>query len=314
MALPVAYSLDEVRERLAPRASVVTLGVFDGVHRGHRRIIEEVIERKSRDRLEGAYLITFDPHPVLVTRSRKTPPILSTIEERLELFSRFPLDGVFVVTFDEDTARIHYREFIERYLLGAMDVRHLVLGYDHHFGYKREGSPERVREEGARKGFGVSVVPPVEFESSVVSSTHIRAALLEGDLDRANRLLGHPYLVSGEVVAGQGRGREFGFPTANVEVSHALKLWPPQGVYAVRIRLRGSWLPGMMNVGTAPTVKGTRKEIEVHIFDFDGDIYGERVLVSCEAYLRGERRFSSVEALISQLHEDQKAARGRLLG
>ena len=116
MSLPVAYSLDEVRERLAPRASVVTLGVFDGVHRGHSRIIEEVIERKSRDQLEGAYIITFDPHPVLVTRSRETPPILSTIEERLELFSRFPLDGVFVVKFDQDTARIHYREFIERYL------------------------------------------------------------------------------------------------------------------------------------------------------------------------------------------------------
>ena len=165
MSLPVAYSLDEVAQRLAPHASVVTVGVFDGVHRGHSRIIEEVIERKSRDQLKGAYLITFDPHPVLVTRSRKTPEILSTIEERLELFSRFPLDGVFVVRFDQDTARIHYREFIERYLLGAMDTRHLVLGYDHHFGYKREGSPERVREEGTQRGFGVSVVPPVEFES-----------------------------------------------------------------------------------------------------------------------------------------------------
>jgi riboflavin kinase/FMN adenylyltransferase len=314
MSLPVAYSLDEVAERLAPRASVVTLGVFDGVHRGHSRIIEEVIERKASDQLEGAYLITFDPHPVLVTRSRKTPPILSTIEERLELFSRFPLDGVFVVTFDEVTARLRYREFIERYLVGAMDVRHLVLGYDHYFGYKREGSPERVREEGARRGFGVSVVPPVEFESSVVSSTFIRAALQAGDIDEANGLLGHPYLVSGEVVVGQGRGRGFGFPTANVEVSHALKLWPPQGVYAVNIQLSGEWLPGMMNVGTAPTVRGAAPGIEVHIFDFDRDIYGERVLVSCEAYLRGERRFPSEEALILQLKEDQKAARGLLSG
>jgi riboflavin kinase/FMN adenylyltransferase len=245
-----------VKEWLSPRDSVVTLGVFDGVHRGHARIIEEVLDRKAKDGLQGAYLITFNPHPVIVTRSRHAPAILSTIDERLELFSRFPLDGVFVVAFTQDTALIDYREFIDRYLLKAMDMRHLVLGYDHHFGHKRAGSPERVAEVGAEKGFGVTVVPPVEFESSVVSSTNRRGALLRGGLAEANRLLGHPYRVSGQVVEGQGRGREFGFPTANIDVDHPRKLWPPTGVYAVCVDMEGERRTGMMNVGTAPTVKG----------------------------------------------------------
>jgi len=312
MPLRVAYSLDEVAERLAPRSSVVTLGVFDGVHRGHRRIIEEVIARKERDALGGAYLITFDPHPVIVTQSRKTPPILSTIEERIELFARFPLDGVFVVHFDEETARIDYRDFIERYLIGAMDLRHLVLGYDHYFGHRREGSPERVRAEGQERGFGVTVVSPVEFESSVVSSTAVRAALQSGDVDEANRLLGHPYLVSGKVVAGRGRGRGLGFPTANLEVAHPLKLWPPGGVYAVRVARGDRRMEGMMNVGTAPTVKGGEPEIEVHIFDFDEDLYGERLFVYCDAYLREERQFPSVDALVAQLEVDRQRARDAL--
>jgi len=314
MSLPVAHTLDEVREILAPRTSVVTLGVFDGVHRGHRRIIDEVIARKERDGLPGAFLITFDPHPVIVTRSRQTPPILSTIEERIELFSEFALDGVFVVAFDEAVARIDYRDFIRRYLIDAMDVRHLVLGYDHHFGHRREGSPERAREEGHRRGFGVTVVPPVAFESSVVSSTAVRDALLAGDLDTANRLLGHPYLVAGRVEHGQGRGREFGFATANVAVDHDLKLWPPRGVYAVRVRRGGVEHEGMMNVGTAPTVKGARPEIEVHLFDLDEDLYGEQLFVLCEAYLRDERRFASVDELIAQLGEDRRAARALLAG
>jgi riboflavin kinase/FMN adenylyltransferase len=247
-----------------------------------------------------------------VTRSRRTPPILSTIEERLELFSAFALDGVFVVAFDDNVANIGYRDFIQRYLIEAMDLRHLVLGYDHHFGHRREGSPERVRAEGEKRGFGVTVVAPVEFESSVVSSTAVRDALVGGDLAAANRLLGHPYLVAGTVEHGQGRGRGFGFPTANVAVSHPLKLWPPRGVYAVRVGRRGALLDGMMNVGSAPTVKGERPRIEVHLFDFDEDLYGEELFVYCESYIRDERRFASIDGLVARLGEDRDAARAIL--
>lgn len=314
MALRTAYALDDVAERLSPRAAAVTLGVFDGVHRGHQRIIEEVTSWRGRDGVETVYLLTFDPHPTVVTHSRRTPPVLTTIEERLELVARFPLDGVFVVPFDETTRHTEYREFIQRYLLEAMDMRRLVIGYDCHFGHKREGSPERVAEEGRRRGFGVTIVPPVELDGDVVSSTVIRETLEAGHVARANHLLGHAYLVSGVVSGGDGRGRELGFPTANLTVEEPLKLWPPRGVYAVRVRLGEATHNGMMNVGTAPTVKTGGPLIEVHLFDFDRAIYGERLYVYCEARLRDERRFRTVADLVDQLHRDREAARAALAG
>jgi riboflavin kinase/FMN adenylyltransferase len=259
------------------------------------------------------FVLTFDPHPVVVTHSRETPPILSSIEERIELFSECDIDGVFVIPFDEQVAAMDYREFIQRFLLDAMDMKELVLGYDCHFGHRREGSPERVAEEGKRRGFGVHVVAPVEYAGVVVSSTTIRNTLLAGDIARANELLGHPYLVSGRVVPGAGRGADLGFPTANLEPDSPLKLWPPRGVYAVRVVWHGQLFGGMMNVGSAPTVKGGAPEIEVHIFDFGNTLYGERLSVHCEAWIREERRFPTVDALIGQLSADRERAR-ELLG
>ena len=308
MPFPVAFSLDEIAQ-LAPKRSAVTLGVFDGVHRGHHRIIEELVTCRADEDIDRVFLMTFDPHPVSVTHSRAMPPVLSTIAERIELFREFDLDGVFVVPFDERTARMDYRDFIQRYFLDAMDMRRLVLGYDCHFGHRRQGSPERVASEGERLGFSVRVVPPVEFDGAVVSSTQIRETLEAGKLDRANDLLGHPYLVRGTVGSGRGKGRNLGFPTANVGVNDPMKLWPPLGVYAVNVIWREQRYGGMMNVGRAPTIKAGETEIEVHIFDFDHTLYGETVSVYCEAWLREERRFPSVDALIAQLTKDRERAR-----
>jgi len=307
MATRVVYDVDELAAN-PPRAAAVTLGVFDGVHRGHSRIIQEVVDCRGREDIEQIWLITFDPHPTVVTHSRETPPILSTIDERIELLDQFPLDGIFVVRFDHETARVHYRDFIKRYLLDALDMRRLVLGYDCHFGYRREGSPEKVAEEGGNLGFEVQVVPPLEVDGDVVSSTHIRNTLLTGDITTANRLLGHPYLFSGMVVQGQGKGSDLGFPTANIAVPDPLKLWPPEGVYAVRLNWHGQLYPGMMNVGRAPTIKGGKPEIEVHLFNFGNTLYGETVSVHCEAWLREEQRFSTLDALIAQLSADRSRA------
>lgn len=306
-SVTVARGLDELG-RISPRSSAVTLGVFDGVHRGHQRIIDEVIALRGKPNIGGIFLITFDPHPVVVTQSRRTPPILTTIDERLELLSRFDLDGVFVLDFDDSTARIHYRDFIDRYLLGAFDMKHLVLGYDCHFGHRREGSPERVQAEGPGLGFDVTVVPAVENSDGVISSTHIRETLIAGDVFEANRLLGHPYLVAGRVVRGQGRGKSLGYPTANLGIDNPHKLWPPRGVYAVTAKLGKSVHRGMMNVGTAPTIKDDAALMEVHLFDFDRDIYGETLYVECVRYLREERAFPSVGALVAQLAKDRDAA------
>ncbi len=312
--LAVARTLAELRAA-APRNSVVTIGVFDGVHLGHRQILAELVARRERGQVDSAWVVTFDPHPLTVTQSREAPPILSTIAERLELIAGTGVDGVFVLHFDEATAHIEYRDFIQRYFLDAMNMRELIMGYDCHFGHKREGSPERVAEEGARRGFGVTVVPPVYVDGAVVSSTTIRQALASAELERANHFLGHAYLVRGTVAHGQGRGRDLGFPTANVAVSDPQKQWPAAGVYAVRVLWRGRGYDGMMNIGRSPTMKRVdHDEMEVHIFDFGHSIYGEEISVYCEAYLRPEQRFPTVTALIEQLNHDRRAARERLAG
>jgi len=312
--LKVARSLEELRA-LSPRSSAVTLGVFDGVHVGHRKVIDELIRSRKQPGIEQCYLVTFDPHPVVVTHSRMTPPTLTTIDERIALLSRCALDGVLVLKFDEHMALLDYRAFLERYLIRPFDMRHLVLGYDCHFGRNREGSPERVRSEAPRFGITVDVVPAVAMGSEVVSSTAIRNALIEGDLRKANEFLGHPYLLSGRVVAGHGRGRGLGFATANLKVPDPFKLWPPRGVYAVRAEARGRLYDGMMNIGRAPTIKSLpeeAREAEVHLFDFDGDIYGENLMVHCCHYLRSERKFASAEELSRQLETDRVEATRRL--
>jgi riboflavin kinase/FMN adenylyltransferase len=305
----VARSLEELRA-CAPSRAAVTIGVFDGVHRGHRAILDALVARRTAGAVDVAWVVTFDPHPLTVTHARETPLILTTIDERLELLARTEVDGVFVLPFNDATRRIEYRDFIQRYFLDAMDMRELVIGYDCHFGHRREGSPERVAVEGRTRGFEVTIVPPVRVDAEVVSSTTIRKTLTSGNLERANHLLGHPYLVRGRVIHGQGRGRDIGFPTANVDVSDPSKLWPPTGVYAVRVGWRGWIHDGMMNIGRAPTIKrGHADEIEVHLFDFDHHIYGEEISVWCEARLRAEQKFPTVTALIEQLNRDRQAAR-----
>jgi riboflavin kinase/FMN adenylyltransferase len=305
--LRVAYSLAEAKA-LAPRASAVTLGVFDGVHRGHRSIIEKLIQVGEHPDIESKFLITFNPHPVVVTRSREAPRILSTIEERLDLLERYPFDGVLVVKFDETMRNTDYRDFIRDYLIEGLDMRSLVLGYDCHFGKDRGGGPESVQAQGRRDGFDVRVVPPLEVDGQVASSTHIRFNIKKGNLILANRLLGHPYSISGEVERGAGKGRSIGFPTANLRIDHPRKLWPQGGAYAVSVKIDGEVHKGMMNVGTAPTLKGGKPTIEVHVFDFDRDIYGETAIAYCHARLRDEITFSSKDALVDQLERDRRTA------
>jgi len=311
MPPPVARSTAEIRG-LSPRNSAVTLGVFDGVHLGHRRIIERLIERRDHGNADACYLITFDPHPLTVTHSKVTPPILTTVDERVRLVSDFDLDGIVVLPFDAEMAALDYRSFIDRYLHDALDMTELVLGYDCHFGRNREGSPDKVAEEGKRRGFGVGIVEEQSAGGEVVSSTRIRNALSEGDLERANRLLGHPYLISGTVVHGHGRGRELGFPTANLAIADAYKLWPPRGVYAVEVEIDGHREAGMMNVGSAPTLKDKdpqSHEIEIHVLDYEGDLYGKPLWVFCHSYMREEKRFPSPDALVEQLQKDRDLAR-----
>jgi riboflavin kinase/FMN adenylyltransferase len=308
MATPiVARSLKDAKA-MAVRNSAVTLGVFDGIHIGHKRIIEELVQLKRTGKVDHCILITFDPHPLVVTHSKMTPPMLTTIVERIDLLKAFDLDGIFVVNFDDELSVMDYRVFVDKYLLQSFDMKHLVLGYDCHFGKNREGSPEQLRLLAPKKDFKISIIPAVVRNEEIISSTKIRNALMEGDLSRANELLGHPYLIGGSVVRGHGMGRQLGFPTANLAISDPYKLWPPQGVYAVRVLHRSEMFNGMMNIGRAPTMKTLNegaREIEVHLFDFEGDLYDAYMLVYCHSYLRRERAFPSPEGLADQLREDQ---------
>lgn len=304
------YSIDDVRS-LAPKRSAVTLGVFDGVHLGHRRTIDTLVEARKRADVDKLFVITFDPHPLVVTHAKMTPPMLTTIDERVYLLSRFDVDGIVVLQFDAQLAAVDYRTFLQKYLIEPFDMRLLVLGYDCHFGKNREGSPERVAKDAKPLGFELEVVPAVRNHEEAVSSTKIRNALTEGDVAQANRLLGHLYLIAGKVIAGASRGAALGFPTANLSIADPYKLWPPRGVYAVEVEWKGRTLGGMMNIGSAPTIKKLDEAmpaVEVHLFDFDRHIYGDTLRVFCHTYLRQERRFPSSDALVEQLKEDRRRA------
>ncbi|MCZ6765958.1 MAG: riboflavin biosynthesis protein RibF [bacterium] len=315
--MPVLRVVRSLSEAVGLRATnaAVTVGVFDGVHSGHRYILDRLVKAKHSGSVESCFLVTFDPHPIVVTHSRETPPMLTTIDERVHLLSEFDLDGILVLTFDKVLAGVHYRDFLVDYLVKPFDMRLLVLGYDNHLGRNREGSPEKVTRLAKEMGLDVDIVEAVKNSDHIVSSAEIRNAIETGNLGEANRFLGHPYLISGSVVEGEGRGRDLGFPTANIGLIDPCKLRPAQGVYAVRVKVRKTMYKGMMNVGRAPTMKSLpegARNIEVHLFDFDGDLYGEKVLVFCHAFLREERKFPSAQDLADQLAKDKVSALERL--
>ena len=291
-----------------PAASVVTIGVFDGVHAGHQAVIAAA---SSEARLAGfpAVLVTFDRHPLSVTRPERAPSLLTTLDEKISLLRALDVDTIYIEPFDRDTAAVGYREYIARRLVGSLRMRHLVVGYDFHLGRGREGQGAALTEEGRRSGFGVTIVPPVVIEGTAVSSTRIRRDVLERRLGRAARFLTRHYFFDADVTRGEGFGRELGFPTANACVAHGEKLVPPGGVYAVLIGSPAGLHGGMMNIGSAPTMRcDGRMTIEVHLFDFEGDLYGSRLRIHCVEHIRDERRFSDPAELQAQLMRDRETA------
>ncbi len=303
----ILSSLEEIAA-VGLKNSAVTIGVFDGVHLGHESIIDKLIKTRNNEHADNAILITFSPHPLAVTHSRIEPPLLSTIDERIELLGKYPLDGIFVIDFNKEVADLSYKQFIDKFLLHAMNMKHLVIGYDFHLGRNREGDPDKLKGHARRHGYKLKVVDPVDVKGVKISSTQIRNLLVEGDFQSALHLLGHPYVMKGGVVTGHGRGRSLGFPTANLAFGSPRKLWPSGGVYAVKASIGDLTLNGMMNIGSSPTMKklpaGTR-EIEIHLFDFNDDIYGKELTVYCFEYIRPEKKFPNPETLKRQLEMDR---------
>jgi riboflavin kinase/FMN adenylyltransferase len=294
------------------KGTVITVGTFDGVHRGHRDVIERVVAR-ARSLKIPSVLVTFDPHPMEIVNPSAAPLLLSTHDEKLEVIAESGIDYMAVVPFTQLLASYSAEDFVELMLRRCFRMRELLIGYDHGFGRQRTGDVNVLRSLGDRDGFRVEAVDPVSTpDGHSVSSTSIRRAVAGGDLVRASAGLGRLYSVSGRVVEGAQRGRTIGFPTLNLGPPPPRKLLPPEGVYAVRVQTTSGPVGGMMNLGPRPTFGDSATSLEAHLFDTTGDFYGAHVRVDFVARLRETRKFASAEQLTAQLRHDEREARNAL--
>lgn len=292
--------------------TVVTVGTFDGVHRGHRHVLERLTTLAASTGWRSV-LVTFHPHPLEVVRPADAPRLLTVGVEKLEVLAESGIDYLAVLPFTAALQHYSAEQYVERVLLERFRMRHLLIGYNHGFGRGRSGNVATLRELGARFGFGVDVVPAVSAaDGQRISSTAIRQAVAAGELDRAAEALGRPYALSGRVGHGDARGRSLGFPTLNLELASPRKLLPPDGVYAVRAQTPMGTFGGMMNLGGRPTFGDTRLSVEAHLFDATIDAYGAHVRLDLVARLRDTRQFTGPEALVAQLEVDAGSARRAL--
>lgn len=299
----------DISEVKLERKTVVTIGTFDGIHLGHADIINFVSAEAERMN-EESFVVTFEPHPRSVVKGSGEIKILTALEEKAALFEKFNVNNLLVIEFNLEFAQIGYDEFVKSYLLERLNAEHLVIGHDHHFGRNRGGNEDSLLSLSKELGYRLTVIPAVSVKGIEVSSSKIRHALENGELEAANSMLGRSYSVKGLVVEGVQRGREIGFPTANIEPLPKQKLIPKSGVYAVRCKIEGKTLKGVLNIGTRPTFENNEKIIiELHIFDFTGDLYGKSVELEFAGRIRDEKKFGSVEELVNQINKDIEKAK-----
>lgn len=303
-----------VKDFNKPSFPVVTSGTFDGVHFGHRKILDRLINIADENNGESIVL-TYWPHPRFVINKNNSSELrlLSSFEEKCDLLQNAGIDHLIKLPFTRSFSEMSSQDFIKQILVDGIGTKKLVIGYDHRFGKNREGGFEYLKENANSFGFGVEEIPKQDVDNVGVSSTKIREALKSGNVDIAASFLGKPYSINGVVVTGNKLGRQIGFPTANIEIFESLKLVPGDGVYAVTIDIDKTQYKGMMNIGLRPTVHGRTKTLEVNIFDFDQNIYGHKVRLNFIKKLRNEMRFSDIESLSNQLKDDYNDAKKALV-
>lgn len=292
-----------------PAPTAVTVGVFDGVHIGHRRVLSDLVESARMEGLLPAVL-TFDPHPLQFLAPERAPLMLTSVDQRMEQFRILGLEVGGVLHFP-DIRELPATEFAADVLAGALRARRVVVGADFRFGRDRSGDAALLEEVGKESGFEVGVVDMFGHLDGVVSSTRIRALLNQGEVEAAAALLARPYELTGKVIEGDGRGRTIGVPTANIDVGPAT-LIPANGVYATRVATGNAQHRGVVNVGTRPTFAGHERRVEAHLLDFDGDLYGQHLAISFTGRIRAEQKFESIEALKAQIDDDIARARAIL--
>lgn len=295
-----------------PNNAVVTIGTFDGVHFGHQKILKRVTSLASRHSGQSV-LVTFWPHPrFILSPDDDKLKLLSTFEEKAELMKSVGFDHIVKIPFTTEFSQLTSEEFTQKVLVNKIGTRHLVIGYDHRFGKNREGGFDYLKANEVKFGFQVEEIPKQEIDDVSVSSTKIRTALLTGDIKNATNYLGRHYSITGKVVSGARLGRELGYPTANIQIQESYKLIPTDGAYAVRVVIDDQIFKGMMNIGVRPTVDGSERKIEAHIFDFQQDIYGAEITVLFVEMIREETKFSDINGLRDQLSLDKQKAQAIL--
>jgi len=286
----------------------LSLGMFDGVHLGHKSIIDELIKVSSKNNLETA-ILTFWPHPRFVFNPNEDLKLLNTLDEKTELMAQYAIQNLFLKEFDEEFRNLTGEEFVRQILVDKLNVKYLIIGYDHSFGKNKSGNFELLQKLSKELDFEVEQMEAINIHENNISSTKIRNALLNGNILEANEMLGYSYSVSGTVIHGKKIGRTIGYPTANIETEN-LKLLPKKGAYIVEVFLKDQQYKGMLSIGTNPTVNGKKLTVEVYILDFDGDIYEENITIKFRDFLHEEIKFEGLEKLIERLDEDKRLTEG----
>ena len=282
--------------------TVVTIGTFDGVHIGHQKIVNRLVNHAELD----SVILTFFPHPRMVLQQDNTIKLLHTIEEKTSVLEQLGLDHLVIHPFTKEFSRLTAQQFVEDILVNQLKAKKIIIGYDHRFGRNRTADISTLKDFGEQYGFVVEEITKQDVDDVAVSSTKIRTALQKGQIEKANAFLGQPYMLTGTIVKGKGIGKTLGYPTPNIQIEEAYKLIPKNGVYIVKTNFKGITYFGMMNIGTNPTVGGKSQTIETYFFNMDTDLYGSKMTIQMLKRIRDEKKFASVDQLIEAMQNDEK--------
>ena len=302
LALKIFHSINDFR---STKKTIITLGTFDGVHIGHKKILERVLQNTNNGAYESLVL-TFFPHPRMVLQGDSDIKLLNTINEKIDLLQEIGIENLVIHPFDETFSRLTAEEFVKTILVDRFNIQKIIIGHDHRFGRNRTANIDDLITYGEQYGFEVEQISVQEINEISVSSTKIRQALIEGNMTLANDYLGYDYFLTGTVIHGKQLGRTINFPTANIEIQENYKLIPLNGVYIVKSTIENKLVYGMMNIGLNPTVNGQKRSIEVHFLDFDADLYDTEIRVSVLSRIRSEQKFESFNLLKEQLGKDKQ--------
>lgn len=296
---------DNLKSYSSEKESILTIGTFDGVHIGHNKILKRLIQDSKKNNL-SSLVMTFFPHPRMILNKSHEIKMIDTIDEKINLLEKTGLDNLIIHPFDNNFSKIRAKEFVEEILVKKLKIKEIIIGYDHKFGKDREASVKDLKKFGQDYIFNVKEIPAEEIDSIAISSTKIRNAILNGEIEKCNKFLGRNFILTGKVVYGEGLGKKIDFPTANIEIKETYKIIPKNGVYLVKTKINSNTYFGMMNIGIRPTVGGTNKSLEIHFFNFKDNIYGKNVSIEIIKKIRDEEKFSSIDQLKIQLKKDEQ--------